>query len=186
MKGWGCTVRKGKAHRKQTGTRWVSNVALSAVLGKPEKRQENGITWSRAGSCGAWGTLQWHSGISSPLAPSPWPGCPTTEAKEPNADPMGLSPSWAPLTTCTATFPLPAVINRATILSLQDPSRKSWCSTLPHHIPLPLPGSWPFGLVHTSVEAMGSMQILPVLQACGVCCCRINTLCCPLTLPTFK
>lgn len=131
---------------------------LVEVLEKPEKRQGKGITWSRAGSCGAWGTLQWHNRVGSSLAPSPWPGCPATGPEGPNADPMGLSPSWGPLTTSTATFPLPTVINKATTLSLQDPSRKittSSCSTLPHHVHPTLPVAQPFGLMRTGGEATG-------------------------------
>lgn len=118
-----------------------------------EKRQGKDITWSRARSYGAQGTLWWHSRVSSPLTTSPWPDCPATGAEEPNADPMGLSPSWGPLITSTATFPLPTVINKATTPSLQDPSRKIHSS--PHHVHLSLPGAQPFGLVQTGGEATG-------------------------------
>lgn len=91
---------------------------------------------------------------------------------------MSLSPSWGPLTTSTATFPLPTVINKATSPSLQDPGRKittSSCSTLPYHVLPTPPGAQPAG--------KGTLCWSPG----GGCCQRINTSCCPLpSLPSKK
>ena len=36
---------------------------LVEVLEKPEKRQGKGITWSRAGSCGAWDVPRQKDGL---------------------------------------------------------------------------------------------------------------------------